>query len=53
VCSRETKTDAAPAKQEVSSQLLSERIELSSRQLLRDLRRRAVMDMRVDGVAAR
>ena len=53
VCSREMKTDAAPAKQEVSNQLLSERIELSSRQLLRDLRRRAVMDMRVDGVAAR
>lgn len=53
VCSREMKADAAPAKQEVSNQLLSERIELSSRQLLRDLRRRAVMDMRVDGVAAR
>ncbi len=53
VCSREVKADAAPAKQEVSNQLLSERIELSSRQLLRDLRRRAVMDMRVDGVAAR
>ena len=53
VCSREMKADAAPAKQEISNQLLSERIELSSRQLLRDLRRRAVMDMRVDGVAAR
>lgn len=53
VCSREMKADAAPSKEAISSQLLSERIELSSRQLLRDLRRRAVMDMRVDGVAAR
>ena len=53
VCSREVKTDEAPAKQEISNRLLSERVELTSRQLQRDLRRRAVMDMRVDGVAAR
>jgi peptidyl-prolyl cis-trans isomerase SurA len=33
-------------KQQIANQLLSERIELASRQLLRDLRRRAVIDMR-------
>jgi peptidyl-prolyl cis-trans isomerase SurA len=53
VCSREVKTDSAPAKQEISNRLLNERVELTSRQLQRDLRRRAVMDMRVDSVAAR
>ena len=53
VCSRETKTDTAPPKADISNRLLSERIELTSRQMLRDLRRRAVMDMRVDNVAAK
>ncbi len=53
VCSRDVKTDAAPAKQEISGRLLGERVELTSRQLQRDLRRRAVLDMRVDNVAAR
>ena len=53
VCSREASTDSAPPKQDTSNRLLNERIELTSRQLLRDLRRRAVMDMRVDNVAAR
>ena len=53
VCSREVKTDSAPAKQEISNRLLSERVELTARQLQRDLRRRAVMDMRVDNVAAK
>ena len=47
VCSRETKTAAAPSKEEVSQRLLQERVELTSRQLQRDLRRRAVMDERV------
>ena len=32
---------------------MNERVELTSRQLQRDLRRRAVMDMRVDSAAAR
>lgn len=53
VCSREVSTDSTPPKQDVSNRLLSERIELTARQLQRDLRRRAVMDMRVDNVAAR
>jgi peptidyl-prolyl cis-trans isomerase SurA len=47
VCSREVKTSAEPTKDEVSERLLQERVELTSRQLQRDLRRRAVMDERV------
>ncbi len=47
VCSREMKSAAAPSKQEITNRLLSERIELASRQLQRDLRRRAVLDERV------
>ena len=47
VCSREVKTAAEPTKEEVSERLLQERVELTSRQLQRDLRRRAVMDERV------
>ena len=51
VCSRDVKTDSAPGKQEISNRLLNERVELTSRQLQRDLRRRAVLDMRVDSAA--
>ncbi len=46
VCSREVKTASAPTKEEVSERLLQERVELTSRQLQRDLRRRAMMDER-------
>ena len=46
VCSREEKTAAAPGKEELTNRVLQERIELTSRQLQRDLRRRAVMDER-------
>ncbi|GAC1337093.1 MAG: peptidylprolyl isomerase [Acetobacteraceae bacterium] len=46
VCSREQRNAAEPSNQEISSRLLSERVELASRQLQRDLRRRAVMDER-------
>ena len=53
VCSREVKTESAPSKQEVTNRLLSQRVELTSRQLQRDLRRRAVLDMRVDNLAQR
>ena len=53
VCSRDLKTQSEPSKAEVTSRLLSERIELTARQLQRDLRRRAVMDMRVDNLAER
>ena len=46
VCSRDEKTAAAPSKEETTNRLLGERIELASRQLLRDLRRRAILDER-------
>ncbi len=46
VCSREEKNLAQQTKQEVHDRLLSERIELASRQLLRDLRRQARIDIR-------
>ena len=46
VCSRAEKTAAAPSKEELTNRVLQERIELTSRQLQRDLRRRAVLDER-------
>jgi len=46
VCTREQKTAATPTKEEIGEKLLQERVELASRQLQRDLRRRAVMDER-------
>ena len=47
VCSREQKNMGEPSKEEVTNQLLQNRIEQASRQLVRDLRRRAVLDERV------
>lgn len=46
VCSREQKNMAALSKQDIQRELLGERIELLARQLQRDLRRQAVIDMR-------
>ena len=46
VCSREQKNIAAFTPEEISNQLLSDRVENASRQLLRDLRRRALIDIR-------
>ena len=46
VCSREEKVAAAPSKEETTNRLLQERAELTSRQLQRDLRRRAVLEER-------
>jgi peptidyl-prolyl cis-trans isomerase SurA len=46
VCSREEKVASAPSKEETTNRLVNERVELASRQLLRDLRRRAVIDER-------
>ena len=46
VCAREQKNMAEPTKQEISDRLLNERVEQVSRQLQRDLRRRAVLDLR-------
>lgn len=53
VCSRENKTESEPSKQEITNQLLGERIELTSRQLQRELRRRAVLDVRSSNLASR
>lgn len=46
VCAREQKNLGVPGKQELSQRILSERVELASRQLMRDLQRRAVIDQR-------
>ena len=46
VCSRSEKNLAELSKDEIGSRILSERVELASRQLQRDLRRRALIDIR-------
>ena len=46
VCSREHRNMGLPSKREIGEQLQNERIELASRQLLRDLQRRASIDER-------
>ena len=46
ICAREQKDLAETSKQEISNRLLNDRVELVSRQLVRDLRRRAVIDQR-------
>jgi peptidyl-prolyl cis-trans isomerase SurA len=46
VCSRDQKNVAEQSPEEVRNQILSERIELASRQLQRDLQRRATIDRR-------
>jgi peptidyl-prolyl cis-trans isomerase SurA len=49
VCSREEKNLAQQSKEEVQAQLLNERVELLSRQLLATLRRHATIDLRARG----
>jgi peptidyl-prolyl cis-trans isomerase SurA len=46
VCTREQKNVGVPGKEELSDRILGERVELASRQLMRDLQRRAVIDQR-------
>jgi peptidyl-prolyl cis-trans isomerase SurA len=46
VCSREQKDVGMPSDKELAERLLNERTELVSRQLMRDLQRRAVIDQR-------
>ena len=46
VCARDTRNAGVPAKKELAEQLFSERMELLSRQLMRGLQRRAVIDLR-------
>ncbi len=51
VCSREQKNLAQLSAEEIGSRLLAERVELMSRQLQGDLRRRAMIDIRSEKVA--
>ncbi len=46
VCTREEKNLGVPSKKELTERILNERVELASRQLMRDLQRRAVIDQR-------
>jgi peptidyl-prolyl cis-trans isomerase SurA len=46
VCSREMRNVGLPDKREMSERILNERVELTSRQLMRELQRRAVIDRR-------
>jgi peptidyl-prolyl cis-trans isomerase SurA len=46
VCSREKKNVAHQTKEEIEAQMVNERVELLSRQMLRDLRRRATIEQR-------
>jgi peptidyl-prolyl cis-trans isomerase SurA len=46
VCSRDQRNLGVPSKAELTERIMAERIELASRQLLRDLQRRAVIDQR-------
>ena len=46
VCSRDTKNLGIPDPKELTEQILDERAELASRQLMRDLQRRAVINLR-------
>jgi peptidyl-prolyl cis-trans isomerase SurA len=46
VCAREQKNLAAMTREDIANQLLEERVELASRQLQQDLKRRALIDMR-------
>jgi peptidyl-prolyl cis-trans isomerase SurA len=49
VCSREQKNLAEQSKEAVQAQVLNERVELLSRQLLANLRRHATIDLRTGG----
>jgi len=46
VCSRETKNAGMPSHAELQEKIISERLDLASRQLTRDLQRRALIDLR-------
>ncbi len=49
VCSRDQKNMAQQSKQQVQAQILNERVELLSRQLLANMRRHAAIDVRASG----
>jgi peptidyl-prolyl cis-trans isomerase SurA len=49
VCSRQQKNMATMTRQDIQRQIVNDRVELLSRQLLRDLRRAANIDIRGRG----
>jgi peptidyl-prolyl cis-trans isomerase SurA len=49
VCKRETKNVGVASKRDIANRLIIERADLASRQLLRDLQRRAAIDLRTGG----
>jgi peptidyl-prolyl cis-trans isomerase SurA len=49
VCSRDQKNLAQQSKEETQAQILNERVELLSRQLLATMRRRATINLRPSG----
>ena len=51
VCSRDQKNLATMTDPEMRSRILSERVEMASRQLQRDLRRQAIIDIRSENGA--
>jgi peptidyl-prolyl cis-trans isomerase SurA len=46
ICARQEKNLGLPSKQELTDRIISDRIELASRQLMHDLQRRAMLDVR-------
>jgi peptidyl-prolyl cis-trans isomerase SurA len=46
VCKKEQKNMAAMTREDIADQMIQERVELASRQLLQDLKRRALIDQR-------
>ena len=46
VCKREQKNMAAMTRDDIANQLVEQRVELASRQLEQDLRRRALIEQR-------
>ncbi|MBV9812151.1 MAG: peptidylprolyl isomerase [Acetobacteraceae bacterium] len=46
VCGRETRNAGIPSNEQLADRLLNQRVELASQQLIRDLERKAVIDLR-------
>jgi peptidyl-prolyl cis-trans isomerase SurA len=46
VCKKEQRNMAAMTREDIADQMIQERVELASRQLLQDLKRRALIDQR-------
>jgi peptidyl-prolyl cis-trans isomerase SurA len=46
VCARETRNLGVPDKAELGQRIVAERVELTGRQLMRELQRRATIDLR-------